>query len=366
MIQSSHRPLLGMILLALTSCAPGQSREPAQGTSESAGGAVFSPVAAETKPAADQILLAPRYIAGQSDYIEFKQDVTQTQSERGSPDVTAGLKRLYGMIRRVESVSKDGVTLTLTLDRAMHEKWSQYLRRWYDSDRLDNTDELPILSRALNVVLRRVFQFQLNKRLEVVDVQIPDDIDKALIETQDGFFAPEVQRDFSAQRLKINWVLMPAALYANKPVKVGDTWTNTVEDQLPLQGPARMLFECKLEKLEGEPGKRLATVSFKGALQLTGDLNKLDRYARSYQSEWDGVATFDEARREFTRRIQQTRTRLMFAGKSANPKTPPPDQLLYVKVDQSYRVTTLDERLAEQKALAAASQPKPASQPAGD
>lgn len=365
MIRPSTRPLFAIILLTLTSCAPGQSRESVQGSAGMSGGAVFSPVTADAKPAADQVLLAPRYVAGHSDYIEFKQDVTQTQSERGAPDVTAGLKRLYGMIRRVESVSQDGVTLTLTLDRAMHEKWSMYLRRWYDSDRHDNTDELPILSRALNIVLHRVFQFQLNKRLEVVDMQVPDDIDKALIETQDGFFAPEVRRDFSAQRLKINWILMPGALYANKPVKVGDTWTSTVEDQLPLQGPARMLFECKLEKLEGEPGTRLATVSFKGALQLTGDLNKLDRYARSYQSEWDGVATFDEARREFTRRIQQTRTRLMFAGQSADPKTPPPDQLLYVKVDQSYRVTTLDERLAEQKALAAASQPKPTSQPAG-
>ncbi len=55
----------------------------------------------------------------------------------------------------------------------------------------------------------------------------------------------------------------------------------------------------------------------------------------------------------------------MFAGKSPDPKTPPPDQLLYLKVDQAYRVLTLDERLAEQKALAAASQPKATSQPAG-
>lgn len=362
MIQPSTRPLFGMILLALASCAPGQSRAPAEGSAE---GPAFSPVSADTKPAADQILLAPRYVAGYSDYIEFKQDVTQTQSERGAPDVTAGLKRLYGMIRRVESASKDGATLTLTLDRAMHEKWSMYLRRWYDSDRHDNTDELPILSRALNIVLHRVFQFQVNKRLEVVDVQVPDDLEKAIIETQDGFFAPEVQRDFSAQRLKINWFLMPGALYADRPVKVGDSWKNWVEDQLPLQGPARMHFECKLEKLEGPPGKRVATVSFKGALELTGDLSKLDRFARSYQSEWDGVATFDEARSEYTRRIQQTRTRLMFAGKSADPKTPPPDQLLYLKVDQSYRVLTMDERMNEQKSLAAASQPKATSQPAG-
>jgi hypothetical protein len=315
-----------------------------------------SPSTPSTSPASNppapqstgvDLLIRPVFKPGLTLYVEFSQDVSSVISEAGAPDVPTGLLRLYGMLMKVESASDAGTVLTYKLDRAAHTKRSMHLQKPFDSDNPVVVDDIGMTDTYMPL-LGGELKFMLDNKFRITELKNADIFEAKIKDSKFGPIAADAARDFAAERLRKVWVEYPLALYPDHPVKVADTWTNTITEVFPI-GKVELPHECKLERVSTENGRKTAVVSFRGTMKrLEKEFPVINGVKiTSYQFTFDGQAVYDFELGQFVNRTQVNRTIYKYPGKPSAPNQAPPEQTISVTAQQNYRILGESQRKEE-------------------
>lgn len=257
----------------------------------------FCTLAAD-RAAGQSILLKPQLEEGGKYYVERLVSVTQ-QIAHG-----AGGAKLYsvsGAIEEVESVSKEGTKLVLTLDRLGFRTGSKEIGS-FDSD-LDDKGQSEALAPILREMVGSRLTLTLDKRGVVKSCKGAKEIAKKVEKSVSGNAAAAAlwttlfKNGVDNENYKSNWGSSRFVLYPNKEVKVGDAWKNSYEEKDAQLGNLRYDFDVKLDSVKETEGGMEAVVSYSGTVSKTGGGGE---GKVTFQSgDMTGTATFSSKRGQF-------------------------------------------------------------------
>ncbi|MBN1917814.1 MAG: hypothetical protein JW889_07895 [Verrucomicrobia bacterium] len=209
---------------------------------------------AGTAPAADTVELKLRLDEGTT--YKMTMAVTQaiTQTAMGQElniDQTMG----FGISFRTTKVDADGaMTVEVRYDSVSFEQDGPM--GWTEYDSADPPDEVPMQARAFAGMVGRGFSLKLSPRGQVLDIEGVDKFFDAVMEAMDLPEGPmldqmkeQLKQQFGEDAMKQQAQMMFAML-PDKPVGVGDSWT----DKIDMSGMLPMTVEntCKVTSIDDD------------------------------------------------------------------------------------------------------------------
>lgn len=252
----------------------------------------------------DKVLIVPRFVPNQVDYVELHQDIEQTNKggRYGEQGQTTSSRRLRGMLRRVLSASaSEGERLTFTFDRlALH---SDNPRRpvAFDSDAAADGDRSTPVASLFGAMLGESFTVSLDAQHRPrTCVGMTAVADKVLESVSDMFFFTQLQAEFTDEAAQLLWVDSSLAIYPNKAVGPGEKWNAVVKTHDLYLGDLTYAYECRLDRVETLDGRRSAIIVYGVDLRRPAGgkpgARQFGMLTEQVEGRVEGTATFDVER----------------------------------------------------------------------
>lgn len=231
---------------------------------------------------AQSIALEPKYKPGQTLYSEQFASIEFNIAGGPVQEVeAAGIKVLtefrLGLLRTVQSASADGVTLRLTIDR-IGVKFEMALLppMAFDSDGVDPPAGTPALERALRPLIGMSYTLALNDKHEVVRTEGLDEI-RAVLDRNGASLPPVslINTLFSEKSVRRDWGEERMVLFPLRKVRIGETWTRSLDSELGSAGQVQTVYRCKLDRIVQDGDARLGLVSFTSDVRTAADAKPL-------------------------------------------------------------------------------------------
>ncbi len=318
--------------------------------------------------ASDSVLLTPKHTTGDSFYFDIDQHIIQKVSSAQMPggSMTFNVHRIYGLVQTVKDAAKDLVKLELKFDRVSQKiEAGAMMNVFYDSDDPENEETAEQLAAALSPMLGMPINFELDKDFHVTYVRGMGDI-RAAVSGKSGSnpFLRQLAQELNDERAKFMYGDSRYILYANKDVKVGDTWHKELSDVLPNIGKVNYQYDCKLDRISEVDGRKAAVVAFEGtakkatsptaSTQPSGPNMTLD-------GTFKGTATYDMEKGLFTRSDYEGHSKIV-----ATPEDDE-DNAGATKIDLTVKsVMTVSSKAAREKTKEAAQEKAEAAKKAAE
>ncbi|MEP0847677.1 MAG: hypothetical protein HRF50_12780 [Phycisphaerae bacterium] len=228
------------------------------------------------------IVLEPKYPPGQTLYSEQFASIEFVIAGGAVQDVDAeGIKALtefrLGLLRTVQSASADGVTLRLTLDRvAVKFEMALLPPMAFDSDGVDPPEGTPALERALRPLIGMSYTLALNGKHKVVRTEGLDEI-RAVLDKNGASLPPVslISTLFSEKSVRRDWGEERMVLFPMKSVRIGESWSRSIDSELGSAGQVQTDYRCKLDRIVKDGDTRLGLVSFISDVRTAADAKPL-------------------------------------------------------------------------------------------
>jgi hypothetical protein len=225
---------------------------------------VASPAIAE-----DAVLLKPKHEPGRTRYIESHMTVDMSQSVGDAPGMKGKIERTYGVMQKITSGTEAGGKWQMTFDRVAQDFAFPGMSAMFDSDDPDNEDASPTLAAFLKPMLGMSIDLEVDAAGNISSCNGMKDILAKIEKGGPNTFAMMLKPEMTDDRAKTSWGDALLVLYPNKKVKVGDTWKTTAEINAPQLGKILTDYDCKLEKITDQAGRKVAIVGYKSVSRLT-------------------------------------------------------------------------------------------------
>lgn len=273
--------------------------------------------------AAETVMLRPTFTQGDSKYIELDQQVVMKRSGRGMPggSMTINIRRIYGFIQEVKATSPAKTYLNLTFDRVSQKIDAGSMMDFYfDSDAPYHEDTKPLVAAAMSPMLGQSLQIELDEDLHVTTASgmIPLRTHLTKEAGENLFLRQFIWPELDDTRARVFYGESRFALYPNKEVKVGDEWTRTFTDKNPQIGEARHTYNCKLDRISEEAGRKVAVITFEGTVAnkelAPGTTPSADQMKIDGQST--GTGTFDIDQGIIVKSVLEGKTKIRPLGEN--------------------------------------------------
>ncbi len=258
----------------------------------------------EMPPTGESVLLAPTYEKGGVDYLEFVQQIEQVGKGGAFGPAGRGTRssRTKGAYQKVATTSEQGTRLVFTFDRVAMQAESPGGNLAFDSDIDDRTDKAHPVAAVLGPMIGMSVTFELDIHGHVKSSKGMEAIyDKVQKEAVGSPILNQLQDDLSSEAAQLTWADGRFVLFANKTVKVGDTWSGTVRTRSAYLGDLVREYRCKLDRFDTDNGRRVAVVTYSADIRRPPDaVPGMFAVSAIKSGRLEGTANFDTERREFT------------------------------------------------------------------
>jgi hypothetical protein len=213
------------------------------------------------------------YRPGAVSYIENVTEAEQNISGLPMPPMKFEVKQLYGVWERVESVNDGKVKLVLTFDRATRKVAAPMMGEMeFDTDDPEYDEAAPQLGTILKPMIGMSLMMEVTQDGEVLSFSGMDEIHAKISERAvASMHWQQMQDEFSDTRGAETWGRDPLRVYANREVKVGDTWkaSSSVTEQ-PI-GTIVTDYAYRVDRIGMEDGRKTMTISVTGIVSSGPD-----------------------------------------------------------------------------------------------
>ncbi len=311
--------------------------------------------------AADMVMLRPKHVTGQNQYVEMDVRIAQDMVGVAVPGAPTkiNIHRLYGLVQKVEDVTDDKTQIMLTFDRVSQEIAIGEMKSVYDSDDPDNKERSSPLASVLTPILGMPLKLELDKDNHIKAFSGMMDIRNNLAKMATGNpFLRQIGQEFNDDRARMAYGEARYALYANKEVRVGDRWQRELNDLIPFVGKVVHSYDCKLDRIGDENGRKVAIVTFEGKIR-NGERNPIVTQPvnprMAIEGTFKGTATFDIEKGFFTKTATEGHSTIQpEAAKSKdkdNEEEKAPGVKIELTIKASSKVTPEEDRLKVKEEL---------------
>lgn len=224
---------------------------------------------------ADEVRLAPRWTAGDEQYVETTANVhLKTESPRGPQETR--VRRISGWLLRCDRAVDGGADLTLTVERMLSEvtlAWVGDEPLTYDSD-APGDESTPMLKNLLGALVGTSRTIRVDAAGKAVAVEGGEALARKLEESagENNFFLPSVRDSVGDVRTQRAFNAGFAGYLPDKAVKPGDTWEARVQRDLAQpQGVVTIMCHCTLESVSEKDGRKTAVIQYESRSHAPGE-----------------------------------------------------------------------------------------------
>jgi len=259
--------------------------------------------------AADSILLKPKQDAAADSYVEISTDAVQKMAGPDGKEMQITSRSVYGLMQK-ETAKGETTEISATLDRLFGSMaFSESMKSVYDTDDPDSEEASPDHKAAFSPILNMPLKITLNAEGLATRVDGTEPIRAKLKTAGDGNFVAKslAEEDFNDRQVMSQIGESFRALYPNRDVKTGDTWTRTINDVYPHVGKVIVRYDCTLDRIEGTSAARTAKIRYKGTITKDADDTPAkDQRLGKIDGSFTGTASFDAAQGRFTEILRDT------------------------------------------------------------
>jgi hypothetical protein len=227
-----------------------------------------------TAVAADKSVILKRvFVPGTVSYVESKTEVEQDISGLPMPPMKLRFEQLYGLWERVESITEDKTTISLTYDRAARSVEAPMVGAVeFDTDDPEYEEAAPQLGAILEPMIGMTMTMELGVGGEVLTFSGMDAINRKVSERAvASMHWEQMKDDFTDERGMETWGREPLLYYANKEVKVGDSWQGVSTISEPTVGTIVTDYRYKVDRIGKHAGREAAVISVSGAISTANN-----------------------------------------------------------------------------------------------
>ncbi len=306
--------------------------------------------AAERSVAEETVDLRPKFTSGARHYLELAQNIEdQWEASSFGPATTTETVWTRGVVREIGEPMGDGDhVVTLIFDRIYLSAPTQSETAVYDSD-TDDPQQSANASAAVGrpMIGKKIVLFFTERGRGAGVVGMGGVLDEVDYSASGNMVLEPLLSDFMEDTTRFTWGHAPYALYAFSEVKVGDTWSLPVRRFDYYLGDLDYSFQCRLDGIGVEKGRKVAKVSFKATIKPVEKGREAARFMTLQlvpkSGEATGTAVFDVAHGEFVRQTQKT-TMAITASMTPKPDEEPVTFGLKRTIDETLTRMSEDER----------------------
>lgn len=306
---------------------------------------------------ADELVLTPRWRAGDTAYVELAQLVEQSVAPAAAADqpIRTRIETTHGLRRKIVRAGADGVRLLYTLERFRHAITSDGLNFSFDSDAPSAASAPAGVAAALGSVLGGQASIEFGPDGAITFFSGLGDARRQLDRlSADNLVLAKLRDDLDDDACQFRWGQAQLAPYAFRAVNPGDQWQREIRQANPSIGTLIYSYDCKFRGTQQRAGRATALIEYSGAVRgdTPADFVPAQKIGMKLRpSTFAGVAHYDLERGEIVSYAQQAELTVDVAlrdGQASGGAL-----LLVQKLATSVRVLTDEQRQAERAARAA-------------
>jgi hypothetical protein len=310
--------------------------------------------------AGDAIVMKPKLSAGLKQYVESDNQLKQKFENPRMPGggMELEVRRLYGVMQKVESASAGGAKIEMKFERAMQQVDSPMFEALFDTDDPENEEAAEQLGAALQAMLGIPFTLEFNGEMQATACSGMSAISEKVQEEAAGnAMLGQLVGELTDERAQKDWGDGLFYLYPNREVRPGDTWKASLKNNIPRIGKVVSHAECKFDRVTREDGHEVAIVTYQGktesdTAEAGEEREEGDPPAPSVSGSFSGTATFDVRRGQFVKREEKRDVTITTQMPGREGEESPGQMKIQINGRHTLRVMSDADR-AEQKAGAA-------------
>jgi len=267
-------------------------------------GAVLLSFVAAGATRGESVMLKARFPDGVTNYLSISEVTSQTIEAEGMPGGKMQMtnKRHMGVMQS-SSAEKDGsAKVVMTFDRVSMQGDNPMVGRLvYDSD-MPSPDDAPYIRQILEPMLGMSMTMVVDADANITAFTGMADIVRKIEDSASAnpllmMIKPSLTDDVA----KSEWGRSRLAFLPNREVKVGESWDVSYTEELPQLGKFEFKWNCKLNGVEKEDGRRIADISYTGEMR---QIEKSDatNAPDTERATFSGEADFDVDRGQLVER----------------------------------------------------------------
>lgn len=300
-------------------------------------------------PPKEPIELKARFSPDHAVYVEVTREIDRIVTGDRIPGkrVQSKIKRITGVIERLESRTTRAASLVLTFDRAAMDYFGGFTQQFiFDSDYPARKGSMS-LRRILSLMLGQSIRMDLDRNHAVTYLEGMAPIWQTVSEKAAGNpLLSLFEGSFDDDTARRTWGDERFAMLPGTKVRVGDTWKRTLEEELPQLGVLAIQFNCRFDRIADIRGRRAAVITYDGAIFTRSEAiprpGSTEPQGRVEKGSLKGTTVFDIDRGMILRQDQERRMTFSM--------TAPADQGGYpMKVETTRLETVITQNLEERE-----------------
>jgi hypothetical protein len=305
--------------------------------------------------AGDEIKLVAKFKQGDKTYFEHVLDMTQSiEMPNGPGAMTFKSNMITGMMEEVGETKAGGAEVRMTFDRMAMDFDAQMMAMKFDSDAPD--DSAPMISTIFEEMVGGTLTMRVDATGEVTGFDGMKAISQKVTDANPANpMWMQMRNQFTDDYYKDVLATSRYAIFPDKPVKVGDTWTSNMETE-PAPGMKHTVASTyTLDSVGKKDGRNVATISVTQTFKKAeGDAAAGGAEIRVFEGSGKGTAMIDIDRGMLIE--QSGDATLRVEGRMPGPMGTT-DMKIQVESGLTMRILSAADR-AKQKADAAAMKAK--------
>jgi hypothetical protein len=310
------------------------------------------------------VMLKPRLDPGKNYFLEIDSQTEQSVlGSSGAKPMTSSIHSLYGYTVKTEAQAGGGFHLTFTYDHVLMTFTAGGGSQGYDSDSVTaKDDEENMIGAAMAPMKGAAITLDIDASGKATAAHGAEQLVATIEKAASGNpVVAQMKEELKDESFRLELGELRFALYPNKEVKQGDTWSSTVEADMPPLGKLKLTFDCKATKVEKKGDHQEATVEYTGKIASNGQVvpagNGMNIKLES--GAMKGTATFDSSVGQYVH--AQEDSDLKFA---LNPDDAAKAGKIDIQKKSTQRILSEAQREEQRKSAASAKPAAPATKPA--
>jgi len=227
----------------------------------------------------------------------FSKNTTDiTQKITGTPmgEMTIKIRQIQGVWEQPERADNGKTKVVLTFDRIVRDFDMAMASGRFDTDDPKNEDADPQLEAISQPMIGASLSYDVDKSGKLVSFSGMQAIhDKIAEGATANMYWMQMQQRFTDDVARKEWAETPLGTYPNRKVKVGDTWTATLTEDVPRLGKLTTNYRYKLDRIRRQDGHSVAVISISGTMSLAAPKTEGDKSVPEFKGSVSGSAIYD-------------------------------------------------------------------------
>jgi len=227
-------------------------------------------LSAAASPVFSQVVrIEPDLTPGSTCFIELRESCLRTVEDNDAKrksESHALIEQVIVVMQRVEALPEGGRRVHLSFDRLALTIDRKDELLWYDTDAQCNGTRM--LEDVFKPMLGMPMVMDVDAECRPLSFRGMDEIfARVAQEAPDNPFLKHLRQSLTNESCRALWGDARLVLYPRRDVQIGDTWKTNFLQPFPSMGMARYDFNCKLEGVEQENGRRVALVGYSARIR---------------------------------------------------------------------------------------------------